>query len=57
LTLQEDIPQVDMDRCFGCGVCATGCPSEAIVMEERRAAPEPPLNRKALKEALAAQKG
>jgi Pyruvate/2-oxoacid:ferredoxin oxidoreductase delta subunit len=57
LTMGEEIPQVNMDRCFGCGVCATGCPSEAIIMEDRPGATEPPLNRKALREALASHRG
>ena len=26
-----------MDRCFGCGVCATGCPEEAIAIPIGRA--------------------
>jgi len=52
LTLPENVPVRDMDRCFGCGVCATGCPSGAIEMVERPGAPEPPFNRKALREAL-----
>jgi Pyruvate/2-oxoacid:ferredoxin oxidoreductase delta subunit len=49
-------PQFDMDRCFGCGVCATGCPTEAIVLEEKTGLPEPPRNRKALREALETKK-
>ena len=52
----DDVPEVDMDRCFGCGVCATGCPSEAIALEERPEAEAPPLNRKALKEAIKASR-
>jgi Pyruvate/2-oxoacid:ferredoxin oxidoreductase delta subunit len=56
LVYGEDAPLVNMDRCFGCGVCATGCPSEAIVMVEREGAPPPPLNRKALREAIDSHK-
>jgi Pyruvate/2-oxoacid:ferredoxin oxidoreductase delta subunit len=56
LTLFEDLPKVDIDRCFGCGVCATGCPSEAIVLEERPGAPEPPMNRKELRQAMESHK-
>ena len=55
LTLGEnDVPVVNLDRCFGCGVCATGCPSEAVAMVVRAEFPEPPLDRKALKEAIKA---
>jgi Pyruvate/2-oxoacid:ferredoxin oxidoreductase delta subunit len=52
LSMNGDVPQVDTRRCFGCGVCATGCPSEAIEMVKRPEAAEPPINRKALAEAL-----
>lgn len=51
-TYPEDIPEIDMDRCFGCGVCAMGCPAEAIQMIEKPGTPEPPLNRKGLREAM-----
>jgi len=32
---EDDVPEVNLDRCIGCGVCATGCPVEAIAMKER----------------------
>lgn len=48
----DNIPQLDTDRCIGCAVCATGCPSEAIGMIERPGIPVPPLDQKALKEAI-----
>ena len=51
---QEDLPEVNLDRCIGCGVCATGCPAEAVRMEQRPGIPAPPLDRKALKEAIQA---
>jgi Pyruvate/2-oxoacid:ferredoxin oxidoreductase delta subunit len=30
---------IDMFRCFGCGVCETGCPREAIKLVERKTIP------------------
>jgi Pyruvate/2-oxoacid:ferredoxin oxidoreductase delta subunit len=45
-----DVPEVDLNRCIGCAVCATGCPEEAITMLSRAEIPEPPLDRRALKE-------
>ncbi len=56
LTLRENVPEVNMDRCFGCGICSTGCPAEAVVLEGRPGAPEPPMNRKALRQAMESQK-
>jgi ferredoxin len=55
LTLsEEDVPEVDLDSCIGCGVCATGCPSEAIELEERQGISVPTVDQKALKEAIKA---
>jgi Pyruvate/2-oxoacid:ferredoxin oxidoreductase delta subunit len=48
----KDVPEVNLDRCIGCGVCATGCPEEAISLVQRTEIPVPPVDRKALKEAI-----
>jgi ferredoxin len=47
-----DIPVLNADRCIGCGICASGCPTGAIAMVAKEGFPEPPRNRKALKEAM-----
>jgi len=44
----NDLPAVNLDRCFGCAICATGCPSEAIVMESKPDFPAPPKDPKEL---------
>ena len=51
---EDDVPKVDLDRCIGCGICASGCPEEAVTLVERPGAPVPPLDQKALKEAIKA---
>jgi len=47
-----NIPIVDLDLCIGCGVCATGCPEEAIELVERAEIQMPPFDQKALSEAV-----
>jgi ferredoxin len=51
---EHENPTPDLNRCIGCGVCASGCPESAITLVERPGIPEPPVDRKALKEAVKA---
>jgi Pyruvate/2-oxoacid:ferredoxin oxidoreductase delta subunit len=51
---EGEAPRCDLDRCFGCGLCASGCPSEAAAMVGKEGVQEPPLDAKALKEAIKA---
>jgi 2-oxoacid:acceptor oxidoreductase delta subunit (pyruvate/2-ketoisovalerate family) len=51
---EDGFPNVNLDRCIGCGVCATGCPEDAIQLVERSGIPIPPVDHKALKEAVKA---
>jgi Pyruvate/2-oxoacid:ferredoxin oxidoreductase delta subunit len=53
---EEDVPMVDLDLCIGCGACATGCPEEAIGLVERPGVAVPPLDQKALREAIKASR-
>jgi Na+-translocating ferredoxin:NAD+ oxidoreductase subunit B len=50
----EDIPEVDLDKCFGCGVCATGCSEEAITMVSKPEFSKPPKDMKAFEAAVMA---
>ena len=50
----QDVPVVNLDRCIGCGVCASGCPEDAIALETRTDIEVPPVDRKALREAIKA---
>jgi Fe-S-cluster-containing hydrogenase component 2 len=50
----DELPEVDLDRCFGCAACLTGCPEHAIVMESEPGFPEPPKDGKALRDAVIA---
>ncbi len=49
---EANLPVVNTDRCFGCGVCATGCPEGAIAMENKPGFPVPPKTVKELVNAL-----
>ena len=46
--------ELNLDRCIGCGVCATGCAFGAIALVERTGVLPPPLDQKALLEAVKA---
>lgn len=51
---EDEVPEMNLDLCIGCGVCATGCPEEAIQLVERPGVEIPPVDHKALKEAVKA---
>jgi Pyruvate/2-oxoacid:ferredoxin oxidoreductase delta subunit len=38
----EDVPVVDLNRCFGCAVCATGCDDDTITMVTKPGYATPP---------------
>jgi Fe-S-cluster-containing hydrogenase component 2 len=50
----EDKPELNLDRCIGCGACATGCAFDAVTLVERASILAPPLDQKALREAIKA---
>jgi Fe-S-cluster-containing hydrogenase component 2 len=45
----DDVASIDEDLCIGCGVCAHGCPAEAIMLERtgKREVFVPPIRKTA----------
>jgi coenzyme F420-reducing hydrogenase gamma subunit len=43
---------VDLDRCFGCAACSTGCPDEAVRMVAKAGHEAPPKDNGALMQAM-----
>jgi len=35
LMTDDDIDQLDLDRCIGCGLCVTTCPTEAMSLRKK----------------------
>jgi Fe-S-cluster-containing hydrogenase component 2 len=42
LSLVDDVSTVDLDRCIGCGVCVSKCPSGAITLKNKMKKSIPP---------------
>ena len=34
--LSDDEMKIRLDKCIGCGICASNCPEEAIILEKVR---------------------
>jgi Fe-S-cluster-containing hydrogenase component 2 len=45
---ENNVQILNTDLCFGCGMCATGCPEDAISMEAKPGFPAPPKTPKEL---------
>ncbi len=45
---QDDLIDLEVDKCFGCGLCASNCDEVAILMRKKEGAVSPPANSKEL---------
>jgi Fe-S-cluster-containing hydrogenase component 2 len=48
LSLVDEVTEVNLDRCIGCGLCVTSCPPEAIQLERKAKTTIPPKDRSSL---------
>ncbi len=53
----EDTAFVKSESCIGCGLCVTGCPSEAIELIKRKEPPETPNSGQDMVFKIASEKG
>ena len=35
ITIEDDTAAIDLDRCIGCGLCVTDCPTEAMLLQQK----------------------
>ncbi len=42
INIVDDVALVTASECIGCGLCVTGCPADAIVLDERKQLPATP---------------
>ncbi len=48
LSIDDDYSSVDLDRCIGCGACASTCPNNAIELKRKDSTYVPPKDTDAM---------
>lgn len=44
IKMENESPEFDLQKCIGCGICASKCPNDAIIMKRNSPVPDPPAN-------------
>jgi len=57
LAMEGDAVTLDSNRCIGCGLCVSVCPTGALRLELREGAPLPPRDRESLNAAMMSSLG
>jgi formate hydrogenlyase subunit 6/NADH:ubiquinone oxidoreductase subunit I len=57
IDMVDDVAVVNAAECIGCGLCVTGCPTDAIVLEERKTLPATPATASEMGSKILQEKG
>lgn len=53
----DDVATIELGRCLGCGLCVSSCPSDAVRLQRKAEASEPPKDHAEWLARVAAEKG
>jgi Fe-S-cluster-containing hydrogenase component 2 len=52
LELDDNTVALDVDRCIGCGLCITACPTESLAMVRKPESEQPEVPRNMIEAAM-----
>ena len=56
ISMVDDVANVDLDRCIGCGLCTTTCNADAIKLKSKEGEYVPPKDHDALYKKIVMEK-